>query len=540
MKKVYYKLIKINIILIILSVIFSGCDDILEKQPLDALAEGTFWQTEKDATLALIGIYNSGRGRDSYNFQNAESFIRLDCTTDNGYEKDNRITQFNNGELESTHFVVESFWANSYAKIARCNVFLKNIGSVEMDEGKKLEITAEVKFIRALNYFWMSQFWGGVPLVTDVLTMEEANNVLRDSKENVVNFVLSELTECVANLPQDRPDNEFGRVTKAAALAIKGRLLMAEKRWSEAVEVYGSIMTMGIYGINPDFKDIFEDDGEVNNEVIFPLKYAENDYPTEIQRACRPFMYGGWHQINVYNELVKDFPCIDGLPVNESPFYDPSNPYDNRDPRLHMTVLIPERTVFKGQLYVAHPDSMNASDRLPRRDWSGYALLKFLDEDYEGSVTNNGADFPMVRYPEVLLSYLESKIEAGDAISQDLLDKTINLIRGRASVNLPAITQTNPDLLRPIVRTERRIELAFEGLRLFDLYRWRTAHTILNGKFYGMKLTNDPQNYTDFIVDDEGYFFCEETNFRENVDYLWPIPQSERDINQNLEQNPGY
>lgn len=540
MKKVLYKLIKINVILVVLIVVLSGCKDILEKQPLDALAEGTFWQTEKDATLALIGIYNSGRGRGSYNFQNAESLIRLDCTTDNGYEKDKRLTQFNNGELESTHFVIESFWANSYSKVTRCNIFLENIANVEMNTDKKSEIIAEVKFIRALNYFWMSQYWGGVPLVTNVLTMDEANAVTRNSKDDIVNFVLSELTECETILPGERSQTEFGRATRAAALAIKGRLLMSEKRWVEASNTYESIINMELFEVNSDFKVIFEDDGEVNNEVIFPLKYAENDYATEIQRACRPFMFGGWHQINVYNELVKDFFCSDGLPINESPLYDPDNPYDNRDPRLYMTVLIPERTIFKGQLYVAHPDSAGVPDRLPRRDWSGYALLKFLDEDYEGSVTNNGADFPMIRYPEILLSYLESKIEAGDAINQDLLDRTINIIRARASVNLPPITQTNPDLLIPIVRTERRIELAFEGLRLFDLYRWETAHSILSSSFYGMKLTDDPQNYTDYIIDDQGYFFCEETHFRENVDYLWPIPQTEIDINQNLEQNSGY
>ena len=107
---------------------------------------------------------------------------------------------------------------------------------------------------------------------------------------------------------------------------------------------------------------------------------------------------------------------------------------------------------------------------------------------------------------------------------------------------MPPVTETNPDKLTTILRRERRVELAWEGLRLFDLFRWRTAHILLKGRFHGMKICSKEKapGYTKVPVNADGYYFCEETFFRENVDYLWPIPQAERDVNKNLTQNSGY
>src|SRR5690606_26661451 len=183
---------------------------------------------------------------------------------------------------------------------------------------------------------------------------------------------------------------------------------------------------------------------ETSNEIIFSIKYMENDYATQIQQAVVPFMYGGWHQVNCYNSLVEEYECVDGLTIDESPLYDPNNPYDNRDPRLYQTIFIPEYTVFRDRLYIAHPDS-NPNvypDQLTRRDWSGYALKKFADESFQGTVTNYGGDFPVIRYAEVLLSYLECQLEAGRPIDQDFLDLTVNTVRSRAAVGMPPITTT--------------------------------------------------------------------------------------------------
>ena len=163
-----------------------------------------------------------------------------------------------------------------------------------------------------------------------------------------------------------------------------------------------------------------------------------------------------------------------------------------------------------------------------------------MDEDLTENLGNYGGNWTIIRYAEVLLSYLESKLESGAAIDQALLDQTINKVRGRASVNMPPVTTTDPTELREIIRRERRVEFAFEGLRYYDILRWGIAAEELNRQYTGMKLTNDPPNYNDFPVDDEGFLIYQQRNFKAGINELWPIPQSEIDINKNLTQNPGY
>lgn len=538
--------IRIFLSLITISLVLSSCDDnFLDRHPTDQLSEVTFWQSEEDAMLALTGVYNEGPryndGPYRYTFQKSYTYIVLDGMTDNGDDKDSRTRPFTNGTLDPSYFAITWFWNSSYRNIAKTNNFLQNIGSVEMDEDKKNEMIAEVRFIRAYYYFWMSQLWGDVPLVLEVLDIDQANNISRTPKDEVIGFVLSELSEAAESLPETRPYEEDGRITKAAALAIKGRLLMSEKRWSEAADAYKQIIEMDVYMIDPRYKELFEDDGEINNEVIWALKRKAESFGDRIIQESTPFAFGGWHNWNIFKNLVDEFEMIDGKTIDESPLYDSENPYENRDPRLYALTFIPEYTMFKGRLYVAHPDSSGAPDRLPRRTWTGFALGKFSDEDYEGNMIDYGADFPVIRYAEILLSYLESKLEAGDPLTQDLLDQTINQVRQREAVNMPPVTETDSEELRKILRRERRVELAFEGLRLFDLFRWRTAHIELQGPIYGMRITNDPANYEGgYNINNEGYFFFRELDFRENVDYIWPIPQAEIDINPNLEQSPGY
>jgi hypothetical protein len=526
-------------------------DDFLDKQPLDQLSTATFWNTERDALLALTGVYNledntnATAAKQQYSFWNQDTHLRvLEATTDNGFEKDANVTDFNNGNMAPSYGVISELWRTSYLKIAKCNNFLENIDAVTMDDAKKAIMKAEVQTVRAFDYFNLFFFWGDVPLVTTILTVDESNKVSRTPRQEVVDFVIAELTAAAAVLPVTRPDAERGRITKGAALAILGRVQMAEKKWNDAKATYRSIMDLGVYGINPTYKELFEDDNEHSNEIIMTSVRMNDSYGNSVQLSCLGFTWGGFHHYSPYNELVEEFECIDGKPITESPLYNVDSPYNNRDPRLYATVLIDRRSRFRNILYVAHPDSSATKypDQVTRRPWSGYLLNKFADEDFTGNVRAYGADFVMVRYAEVLLSYLEASIESGSGITQALLDETINRTRRRATVNMPAVTEMDPAKLTTILRRERRVELAWEGLRLYDLFRWRIAHINLKGKVHGMKICTSLQapTYTKFKVNANGYYFCEETFFRESVDYLWPIPQSERDVNRNLTQNPGY
>ena len=535
---------------ILLSGFLTGCEDFLDKQPLDRLSTGTFWKTESDALLALTGVYfvegqNSSGAKQNYNLWNQDTYLRLfEATTDNGFEKDNNVTDFNNGNLTPAYGPVRDLWSTSYVTIAKCNNFLDNIDAVSMDLTKLAQMKAEVKTIRAYDYFYLSFLWGDVPLVTKVQTINEANSVTRTPKAEVISFVIKELQDAIVDLPSTRPDSEKGRITKGGALAILGRVYLAEKRWADAKNTYQQIIDLNLYIIDPRFKELFEDGGENSREIILTSKRMPEVYGNSILLSCLGFTWGGFHHYSPYNELVEEFECTDGKPINESPLYEVDNPYVNRDPRLLKTFFIDGITIYKGTRYVAHPDSSPTKypDQLTRRPWSGYMVKKFCDEGYSGEVRVYGCDFPMIRYAEVLLSYLEANIESGTTITQTLLDETINLVRGRAEIGMPPVTETDPAKLTTILRRERRVELAWEGLRLFDLFRWRTAHIHLRSRVHGMKLCTQAQapTYTKFPVNQNGYYFCEETFFRENVDYLWPIPQTERDVNPNLVQNPGY
>lgn len=526
--------------------ILEGCVS-LDKDPLDSLSTGTFWKTENDAMLGLTGVYRVAGGVQQSNFDLWSQLACLylfEATTDNGFEKDNQVTDFNNGSLASTYDPVRALWANTYTHISRCNNFIDNIDGVQMNPDKLAGMKAEVKVIRAYDYFNLYFFWGDVPLTTHILTVNEANSIPRSSKAEVTDFVIKELQEAIPLLPVTRTDGERGRITKGAALAILGRVMMAEKQWDKARDAYKQIMDMGVYVIDPRFKAIFEEKGEASKEHILVSVRMQDVYGTPMLRGCHGFDFGGWHWFSPYNELVEDFECSDGKPITESPLYDPENPYANRDPRLYKTIGINGLTVFKGKMYISHPDSsaVKYQDQVTRRPWSGYLLHKFSDEDYAGNIVQYGGDFPMIRYAEVLLSYLESCMESGLPVTQDLLNETINKVRGREEIQMPPVTETDPAKLTTILRRERRVELAWEGLRLYDLFRWHIAHVKLKGTFTGMKVcsASEVPSYSTVKVDSKGYYFCEETSFRENTDYLWPIPQAERDVNPNLTQNPGY
>lgn len=538
--KILAKVIYLNIIIV--GILLSGCEDsLLDKQPLTQLSGDKFWKTKRDADIALAGVYSLTGGA---SWRGQVNMVFLDAVTDNGARErlGQALLRLTDGQLVPTNNDVTAFWNNSYQQIIKCNNLLSKIGRVDMDEEEKAEMIAEVRFLRAWEYYNMSQYWGSVPLVTEVLTMQEANSVTRAPKEDIVNFVMTELTEATQNLPETRPSSEHGRIIKSAPLAVKGRLLMAEEKWSEAASIYKQIMDMGTHFIDPQYRQLFDGSKEESEEIIFTTKFIENQVSNNLQLIIRPNLDGGWHFMNPYQNLVDAYLCTDGKTIEESSIYDPQNPYENRDPRLYHTILLPSYTEFAGKIYQGHPDSTSNGDEIGGQDpgMTGYSLLKYVDEDYQGNLYTGGSDIPIIRYAEVLLSYLEAQIKAGGPITQSLLDETINRIRGRESVDMPPVTETNPDKLWEILKRERRIELAWEGLRYWDLLRWREAHIKLNQRFYGMKLTDDPANYTRFPVNDEGYYFVRELNFRENIDYQWPIPQDELDINTNLKQFEEY
>jgi hypothetical protein len=533
---------KISLFLSILLMALTGCQrNWLNEQPLTALSDASFWKTESDVKLALTGLYQASNfgSNESYN-----NLVSLLSATDDSEYKDAALGTALSGYFQKpSDALIQNSWNSAYKSIYRVNYFLANIDKVNLDASKKVQYVAEAKFIRANEYFWMLQWWGGVPLVTKTLTIPEANNQKRNSRKEIVDFCISELTAAAANLPASRSDSEKGRILKAAALAQKGRLLMIEKRWSEAASAFKEIMDLGVHIIDPRYKKIFEAEGETSKEIILSSNFVKGLFGnTKNQINYHPAFYGGFNEANAFQNLIDAFLMNDGLPIEESPKYNPANPFDNRDPRLYASMFLPQYTVFRGKLYLWDPTLTDIGNVKKSSGATGYGCKKYVTENYTGDTQSSDDDIIYIRYAEVLLGYLESKLEAGDNITQGLLDQTINKVRGRAEVNMPPVTETNQAKLREIVRRERRVEFCWERYtRWMDIHRWGIASQVINNKFYGMKLINDPAN-SKYPVDATGHIFIIDRTgtYVEPKDGLWPIPQSELDINPSLGQNPGY
>lgn len=550
MKRRY--MLRLRPVALLLMVFFtvSSCSDELEKFPLDEFDNATFWKNEDNVMLALASLYRGGinanaGGSTVSDWWSWIGLLNLEVASDNAYHGQGENINFfrlSNGTLVSNMGILDQYWNSSYKRIARSNDFLENIGKSPIAEPKKRRLIAEARFIRACQYFYMSQHFGSVPLVTNVLSPEEANNVSKATRQEIVNFVISEFTAAATDLPRfkDIPASEIGRVSKQAALAFLGRIQLAEEKFSDAADTYKTIIDFGDNIIDPNYSTLFIEANENSAENIFSIQYIPNLLGNAFMNNNAPRAMGGFTFINPLASLMEAYQFTDGSTFSYTdPRYDYNDIGKNRDPRLRYTIYY-NNAPLRGGRYISHPDSAGYPDRIMNlNSKTGYVIKKYVDESVTGSLnTGNGGNIPIIRYAEVLLSYLEAKLEAGQPLDQALLNATINKIRGRTSVNMPPVTQTDPALLRPILRNERRVELAMEGLRYWDLLRWKVADQVLKGDFYGhpypVSKTAIRKKSSATPNDPYRRWYVTTRSFRKGIDEFWPIPQSEVSINPKL------
>ena len=359
-----------------------------------------------------VFMEQAARVGEESDFWTPRAILYLDLMAGNGSEKELIPDKVTDGTNFSDYWLMRDYWANTYQRIQSCNNFLDHIDGISMDAAKKASMIGEIRTLWAYHYFNLALYYGDVPLVQHVPNVAEANSVTRAPKAEVWAFVEKELKESYPALPKTRPNSENGRITTGASLAILGRVQMAEKKWAEAAATYKTIIDNNSYEIDPKYKELFWEAGEFSKEIILASQYQPDVYSHVMLQYLVPETWGGWHQFSVYNELVKEFECTDGRTIQQSPLYDPNTPYNNRDPRLDYTVMISDRTTYKGQTYKAHPDSTNSPDRMSKYPvWSGYSINKYMDPTISGNIGNYGGNWNIIRYAEVLLSYLESKLD---------------------------------------------------------------------------------------------------------------------------------
>lgn len=545
------------LVVTILAVGTVGCSDFLELQPPAEISDANFWTGEGDAKLALVGCYRFSSGWSNDNFDSAQGLLYLDFSGGNGTEKENFTTNMASSNTVATNGNLNWYWRSSYEKLAKYNTFLDNIGTCPMDETKKTQWIAEVKTLRAYFLFNLAFYFQNVPMPLTTISVEEANTMAQSSQADVYAQVESDLKESISVLPLEQKDANLGRISKGAARTLLARLYLAQNKFAEAAAVLKDIIDSNVYALDrrngdDSYEKFFHDGGETSPEAIFSILGLKDKFTNVRYIYMLPEMAGGWHQFAVYNELVKSYFAADGKSIDESEVYDDNDPYMNRDIRLYASVFLPPLgtypgTTFQGKTYNCYlgPNTADSYNRYTL--FNGYCPKKGADPEFT-DIWNNYTHTPLMRYAEVLLSYLEAVNEATPgAVDQALLDETINDVRDR--VKLPGYSKaelSSQEAVREAVRKERRVELAFEGLRYFDVLRWGVAKELLNHTFTGVKLSDDPSapNYrgsgaSASPVDEDMYYQFENRMWSDHNRYF-PIPQNELNVNKNLKQNSGY
>jgi len=500
----------------------------------------TYWANENDALMALTACYDAMQAGNLYNDYIDGwkfGFLLRETCTDNGdnswgnWMLGSSIAECTSGTNDECFSM---YWNANYEMIKRCNLLTANIDRVPVGENVRNAYRAEAMALRALAYGNLISVFRDVPYFTEPLTMATAK-VGKTAKADIVDAIIAELKANLPNLPV-KADTKIGRLSQEAGYAILGRVALFAGRWQDAIDAYSKVegkYSLYKYGDGTDgyknFSELFTIANENCDEVLLGVHYVG---PAQGEGQTFGIKWGApMNAIEGSMNLANDYYCTDGLPITESELFPKellpggANAYsktnqdvrmwENRDPRLKGTLFVAGMT-WNGTLYT----TVGGSSSVCIRKW-------FTPEDtqneYDGS-----QDYYVIRYAEVLLSYAEALIEKGgnDTKAIALIDQ----VRERACMpKVGDVEGKNKSLtqadLRAIVRHERRVELAFESLRMADIYRW--------GDFAGMqkRMQDDRKN---------GYGTLNHQNPRGPQDTVWPIPQGELDTNDALVQHDEW
>ena len=523
--------IKTTIVILSVFALISCQSDLLETIPNDRISSNIFWQTPADAEFAANAIYPTLDGLNIVSYDGISDILLTNHPFAANVEVQRGFIT-----IATPRFFTE--WGNAYRGIRRANDFMDNIDRVVHDDPALInKLKGEVMTLRAYHYIKLAMLFGDVPLITTGIDIEEGKSVVRTPVEEIWNFVEDELNQAAGWLPL----NNNGRVSQGTANGLLARAMLFAGRFAKAAAAAEKIMDTGEYTLYPDYFELFQYGGEDNHEILLDRQFAKDVNSHNIYAVLAP-----WSQIpgSTGSQYVPTAKMIDmyemknGKSIDDPESgYDPMNPYENRDPRMEYSVFLTEITGLPdGGVYGSIPDT-DGSDAVQITVYStstGYNVRKYVDNEDYNNPANSGLNIILLRYAEVLLTYAEAKIELGE-MDQSVYD-AINQVRQRTSVDMPPITPllaSSQDHLREIVRRERTVELAFEGLRFFDIRRWRIAEEVMPGTPKGMTYV---ENGMLKQIELPGF----ERFFNPERDYLWPIPQRERELNENLTQNPGW
>lgn len=579
----------INKIIILFLVCFFafGCNENqLDLNPLSEGSSEAWYSNDKEIRMSLDYLYTIRFWNPNPDPLYMDYGGWLDSFSDD-WSNRNNLTSITGGTINSETGWIGAWWGYYYECIAAANLILEKLEENKemLAESKYNQYTAEARFVRARMFSKLIFYWGDVPYFDKTLTVEEAFETGRTNKEQILERIYDDFDYAASILPESWSGTKYA--TKGAALALKARIALYMNDWTTARDASKAVIDLNIYELYPDFEELFYTSTRGTSESVFSLPRSvelgkwQDGYgirPENI-RHITPRSNGGNMYVWPSWDLFCSFLCTDGLPIDESPLFNPHNPFENRDPRCNATI-VEFGTKHGGVIYQPHPDSLLTTkyitgERVTNNDsrgviqwasWNGIAWKKRFSDDWWDDFYAD-PEHVVIRYADVMLIWAEAKIELNE-IDQSVL-AAINKIRARAygvdytsAAEYPEITVTDQSELRKILRIERRMEFAFEGMRHADIIRWRLAEKVLNTTMYGMI---DPPEQREKIIEPGLWFFPEtppidedgvvdftsmynkgyikiiaQRYFDPSKHYLWPIPAKEILINNNIIQNPEY
>jgi len=517
---------KKNIYLIMLAVVLAtvapSCQKgYLDKSPLSGPSDETFFANQEELLLAVNGLYKYA----AYTpLDGMPLNLTIDDGTDIGWDRNNSALQsIGKGNQDSNNTYAKDIWKEAYKVIAKCNFILDNLDKVKDKTTPAIfnRSKAEARFIRAYTYQYLIDYFGGVPLVTKMLKLEDTQ-IPKTPKAELADFIMKELTEAAPDLPNSYTGADVGRATKGAALATKARTALNNGKWQDAADAAKTVMDLKTYTLHNDFGALFSYAGQNSNEIIWAFQYL---------RASKTKTHATPTALLSRNGLGFTIALLGSIYFN----------YQFETHRDSLKCWNYDTTPAKR---VDNQEAINAF-----ATFTGYCWRKYVDLADKPDRSNSELNVIQIRYAEILLIYAEAKNELNQ-LDQSAYD-AINLVRQRPSVNMPAIASgKTPAEFRSLVRKERLYELAMEGFRQTDLRRWNIAEKAMTGNFYGRVQKGlvaaapqiDENGLADYsaVPNRADMRVIEIRTFNKDRDYLWPIPNIEVVTNTKLIQNPNY
>lgn len=532
---------------------FSSCD-LMDLKPLDQLSEEDVWNDQELLQLYVNGCYNALQHGYRYT-----DMLGVYCDEMYTRSNDNRVIEYLAGTMDADNISgmgILNYWSTAYSYIRKINTFLEKVQTGTVPKEVTRPMIGEMKFIRAYIYAELIWRYGGVPIITKVYGLNDDFAVERASYDQCVNFIREELIAAQSMLPEKQPASEQGRASGDACQALLSRVLLYwasplnnptndKQRWTDAADAAWALIDKRYHLMN-NYEDVFH---TWNEEVIFARTFSQANSTDFANWSGRSGDNGlgiitpTQNMVNAYEMQATGLrPYIeqpDGtLTVNPQSGYDPKNPYVGRDPRFYASILYDGAVWMGRETETFYGGVDEANSKTSSQPWNatqtGYYQRKFLDESIPptGSSVKMTSPWIYMRYAEILLNYAEAKFEEGDEETARIY---LRQVRNRPSVNMPEITDSG-NALRERIHNERRVELAFEHHRFFDVRRWKIAEQTETLPLRKMVITKDEasgeKSYDVQILKDREF---------QSYQLLLPIPRTEIEKSLgSLKQNDGY